>query len=507
MVENAPLVALQQRDRSPFGPEHFPAGSIPPGTSESTLPQSLGAHPDQPCRSASPQQAPRHTPERIDRYHLLERLGEGSSGIVFRAFDTSSGAAVAVKVLRGRVEAGAGGAATVADPALMRARFWREAAAIRHLVHPNIAALRDFGEDDGERYLVLDLVEGVSLSDCLATGHAFQPAEAVCLMRQLLSALDFAHSAGIVHRDVKPSNLLLGHDGRLRLGDFGIARIDAWTLGRASAGVGTPGYMPPEQFLGRQVDHRADIYAAGVVLYHLLTGDRPFRGPLAGILHKVLNEPAAAPSMVNPRVPAALDAVIEKAMAKRPEDRYVDAAVFASALGRAAEAAGLQTVSRVAVPAAGGSDQPEASARSAGGPEGRPGQAARLICLTPDLLDDCRDMLGRPIPPAGEHVIGRDETASVVIPSRRLSRRHAVLTQDARGWLIRDLDSTNGLFVNGERVIRARLVEGDVVTFGRVAFRFTLDQADDAVDGATERVIADPPWRRVMDWLRAHHAA
>jgi eukaryotic-like serine/threonine-protein kinase len=219
------------------------------------------------------------------------------------------------------------------------ARFRTEARSAARLQHPHVVSVYDSDRDIDVAFLVMEFVQGKDLKHHLDEGTRYSLAQAVNLMQDLLSALDYAHRHSIVHRDIKPANMLIQPDGRLKLADFGVARIqDSGELTRTQAGVvGTLKYSAPEQVKGVSIDHRADLFSAGVVLYQLLTSERPFDGDtFFAISQQILNENPAAPSSVNPKLPAALDAVVAKALAKNAAERYQHAAEFSLALQAAA---------------------------------------------------------------------------------------------------------------------------------------------------------------------------
>ncbi len=269
----------------------------------------------------------------LGRYRLVRVLGRGSMGVVYEALDERLGRTVAVKtVLRSHLD----NESTSHDYA---ARFVREAQAAARLSHPNIVTVYDFGEHDDLSYIVMEFVSGRELADLFRSGHRFTLVEALQIMAELLDALAYAHAQGVVHRDIKPANVLVDQAGRVKLADFGVARLSSGATDRTMPGtlVGTPQYMSPEQILGQGVGSRTDIFAAGVVLYQFLTGRQPFQGGgMFEVQRRILQEEPKPPSQVFTGLPAALDAIVSRALAKLPEDRYETAAAFALDLRRVA---------------------------------------------------------------------------------------------------------------------------------------------------------------------------
>ena len=211
-------------------------------------------------------------------------------------------------------------------------RFRREAQAAGRLTHPNIVGVFDYGETAELAYIVMEFVDGQSVKGKLDSNERFAPPAIARLMEDLLNGLNFSHAAGVIHRDIKPANIMLTKAGQAKIADFGIARIESSSMTQAGTLLGTPAYMSPEQFRGETVDLRTDIYSSGVMLYQLLTGDRPFEGNLSSIMHKALTVEPPAPSILSATAPRGLDGVVARAMAKRPEDRFPTAAAFLAAI-------------------------------------------------------------------------------------------------------------------------------------------------------------------------------
>ena len=259
-----------------------------------------------------------------DRYAVGELLGRGGMAEVYLATDRVLDRPVAFKVLGG----------WLANDATFVERFRREALAAARISHPNLVAVFDAGSEGDRHYIVMEYVAGETLADVLRTEGPLDPARATRIASDLADALGVAHAARMVHRDVKPANVMLTPDGRTKLMDLGIARsLDGESITHASSILGTAGYVSPEQARGEPVDHRSDIYSLGCVLYEMLTGRPPFEAadPLA-VAYKHVHETPALPTSLDPSIPPALEAVTLRAMEKDPEARFQSAADMASAL-------------------------------------------------------------------------------------------------------------------------------------------------------------------------------
>jgi serine/threonine-protein kinase len=288
-------------------------------------------------------------PARIGKYLIRGRLGEGAMGVVYRAFDPHIQREVAVKVIRRHVEDLAEDASREDS---LAARFRNEARAVGRIAHPGVVTIHDFGEvtpaqsamvgprggigasRQGYAFLVMELVDGRGLDQVLKHEMPTPPLPwSLGVMDQLLDALACAHGQGVWHRDIKPGNLLITRDDRVKLTDFGIARIADRHLTQAASQIGTPGYMAPEQYLGGPIDQRADLFACGVLLYRLASGCMPFSGAPEAVMYQTLNQEPPAPSSLRPsELPAGLDALVRRAMAREPRDRFADAASMRAAL-------------------------------------------------------------------------------------------------------------------------------------------------------------------------------
>jgi serine/threonine protein kinase/basic membrane lipoprotein Med (substrate-binding protein (PBP1-ABC) superfamily) len=266
----------------------------------------------------------------IGRYHIVEQLGQGGMATVYKAFDTRLEREVAIKFIRRE-------AISEEALSLMLKRFEREAKALARLSHPNIVKVHDFGEYEGSPYLVMEFIKGGTLKE-LKRDTIVPWDQAARLLTPIARALHYAHQNNIVHRDIKPSNILITASGEPMLSDFGIAKIldaqEHTQLTSTGTGVGTPDYMAPEQWMGGVVP-QTDIYALGIVFYEMVTGKLPFRADTpAAVLIKHVSDPLPRPRSFNPDLPDAVEWVLYKALAKKPEDRYEDMSIFASALER-----------------------------------------------------------------------------------------------------------------------------------------------------------------------------
>jgi eukaryotic-like serine/threonine-protein kinase len=269
---------------------------------------------------------PTNVPSQLGKYAISEILGKGAMGVVYKGFDPHIKRTVALKTIRKDM---------VDDDqaAMLLARFKNEAEAAGRLTHPGIVAVYDADTLGDIVYIAMEYVKGNSLREYFNRGTPFEGRDAISVMTQLLDALHYAHEQGVYHRDIKPANIIVMDNGKLKIADFGIARVDSSQLTQTGAVMGTPGYMAPEQYSGESVDWRVDIFSAGVIMYQLLTGRRPFVGNPDAIAYKICHEQPTPPSEVNPGgCPTEFDAVTLKALSKNPEDRYQDALAFRDAV-------------------------------------------------------------------------------------------------------------------------------------------------------------------------------
>jgi len=260
------------------------------------------------------------------RYEILGTIGTGGMGVVYRARDQELGEEVAIKMLRPDILRG---------DETAKQRLKAETRLARRISHPNVVRTHDFGEHDGACYVTMEYVEGMTVRRLIETRGRLSVPSALAVAGQLSTALDVAHRQGVVHRDIKPQNLLLDADGVLKVMDFGVARLVEHTTVLTQAGmvVGTPSYMSPEQLLAEDVDGRSDLYSAGVVLYECLTGRLPFEAKTpVSLIAKLLHDEPAAPESLNPDIPPALSALILRLLAKSADARPKSAAELAGLL-------------------------------------------------------------------------------------------------------------------------------------------------------------------------------
>ncbi len=460
----------------------------------------------------------------LGQFRIVERIGAGGMATVFKAYQATLDRYVAIKVLPSY---------HARDPIFVK-RFKQEARSVAKLQHANIVQIHDFDEqqiDFGEQgtvtvtYIVMEYVDGGTLKDRLK--RPLSVPETVDFMIQAAEGLDCAHRNGIIHRDVKPANMLLRKDGHLLLSDFGIAKILEGTtnLTRVGTGIGTPQYMSPEQGTGQAVDRRSDIYSLGIVLFHCLTGRVPFtaENPLS-ITVKHLQEPLPVDALRVAGVPPPIEQVVVKMTAKAPPDRYQSTSELVLALTSALQASGLSMPRRLwpiqipdqAVPSGalpGSFGVPGSPSHPLGAPSqplaaagqvqpsmitvscfrcGASNPTTRPFCTSCGYeLSDRRAIADRYLGPNGRPVlarltiqngpmagksylfhqdvttIGRTNGNDLIISGRTVSRQHARLWFDNGRWYIQDKQSANGTSVNNVRITQpAVLNDGDVIQFG-----------------------------------------
>ncbi|MBC7250256.1 MAG: protein kinase [Anaerolineae bacterium] len=432
-------------------------------------------------------------------YHLVERIGQGGMATVYKARQARLDRWVAVKVL---------------DPLMAQdeqslARFQQEARALARLRHPNILTVFDFGEERGLAYLVTEYIAEGSLVKRLEQPMDWPKAVGIAI--SVARALAYAHAQGIIHRDVKPANILMPCPDWPLLGDFGLVKLAHATRQLTLPGtsvIGTPAYSSPEQAQDLTIDHRTDIYSLGVVLFEMVTGRRPFEAvnPVEVLIHHV-RTPPPPPRTLNPDIPHVLDALILRTLTKSPDDRPQNMTEFIAGL----QEVQTSTTTRDAV-------KPDSAATPSLPPSVRLGPCphcgatinllraycsccgAPVVSSTPSLEGEGLSstapsaypqgylIVGEtniPLPSKEEIIVGRADPPNNIFPDLDLlpyggdragiSRHHARLTWAAGQWFITDLGSTNGTFVNKQQLVRGEKVplhDGDWIWLGRMELKF-----------------------------------
>jgi serine/threonine-protein kinase len=396
----------------------------------------------------------------IGGYEIGDTIGEGGMATVYRAYQTQLERWVAIKIMH----------AKGASDKEFLARFRREARAIAALRHPNILNIYDYGEEYGTAYIVMEYISGGTLKDQL-TGLPMEWPDAASLIVPVGKALAYAHSQGIVHRDIKPANVLLARPDWPMLADFGLVKLVGHQRGITQPGmrIGTPAYFSPEQAAGNEeVDHRTDLYSLAVVLYQLLTGRLPFESDSpVELMLKRIHESPLPPRSINPRITSQLENIIMRALARRPEERHPNMEALVNDLSRMPGATGRASLS--STPAA-------------------PSATARLGALSPvtgPRLVVAGTGATLRLPLQGEVVIGRGDPQIAQRPDVDLgphgggqagvSRRHARLLYSSAGWMLEDLHSTNGTFLNSMPVLPGQPVSiqtGDIMRCSQVTLIF-----------------------------------
>ena len=263
------------------------------------------------------------TPTQIGKYEIVELVGEGAMGTVYRAKDTVLGRTVAVKVMN----------ESIARQADHRQRFLREAQAAGSLQHPNVVTIYDMGELDGHLFIAMEFVHGTDLEKLMVGAEPLKLQSKLDIIVDVLMGLSYAHKHGIVHRDIKPANIRVEDDGRAKIMDFGVAHLASSEMTRTGLVVGTPSYMAPEQVMGGKTVPGTDLFAVGAVLYHLLTGVKPFEGPtLQSLFYRIVTDAPRPLEEVRPGLPPALNTIVQKAMSKEANHRYASALEMANAI-------------------------------------------------------------------------------------------------------------------------------------------------------------------------------
>ncbi len=422
---------------------------------------------------------------------IAKVIGQGGMSVVYRAYQPALERWVAVKVLE----------LSATDSTKPLRRFRREARAIANLRHPNILTVYDYGEEDGLAYIVMEYVAGGSLAKRLAkqAGRPLDWPTAAKLIIPVARALAFAHSQGIIHRDVKPANVLLGHNDWPLLADFGLVKVSQprRKLTRPGVSLGTPLYTAPEQVLGEPVDQRADIYSLGMMLYEMLTGQHPFAHNTPGeALMKRLSKLPPMPRLLHADIPVHVETALMRALALQPEERYASMEDLIVALEADRPPSGTEPrwgscptcgkITNLGKSFCSQCGAPLAPRRPAT-PE--PVATTRLTQAQPLPVGPRLMIPGTggilPLPPQPEVVVGRSDPFSPVQPDVDLmpfggkrsgvSRNHARLIRKGPEWQVEDLGSTNGTFVNEQPVRPGQTVslhDGDALRCGQMVLIF-----------------------------------
>ncbi len=399
-----------------------------------------------------------------DRYKLIDERGRGSFATVYVARDTKDNRIYAVKVMH--IE--------LSNDGDLLARFQREAHILQGLSDPHIVRIVDYGEDNSMHFIVMDYVDGQNLKYHTLTHGSLEPSRALNYAQQIAEGLDTAFKHGVVHRDIKPQNILINTKGVVKITDFGLARSrETVTLTQSNVFMGTAYYISPEQAeSGRSADTRSDLYSVAAVLFEMLAGNPPFEGDTAvDIVMKHMNEKVPSICRLRPELPGDMDVFLRKAMAKSPNDRYSTPRDFIAALEQLQQ----QMPPMPTHPVEPGAElKPEAKAGAGPGkPIAAPQKQARIIVLSsgqPIQLD--RDVM----------VVGRKDPTLGIFPEINLAdktvgRRHAYLRNQQGQFTVEDLNALNKTRLNGVTLTpyeERMLKDGDVLRFGSVEVRFEL---------------------------------
>lgn len=402
-----------------------------------------------------------------DRYKLIDERGRGSFATVYVARDTKDNRIYAVKVMH--IE--------LSNDGDLLARFQREAHILLNLSDPHIVRVVDYGEDNSMHFIVMDYVDGQNLKYYTLTNGPMEASRALNYAQQIAEGLDTAYKHGVVHRDIKPQNILINTKGVVKITDFGLARSrETVTLTQSNVFMGTAYYISPEQAeSGRSADTRSDLYSIATVLFEMLAGHPPFEGDTAvDIVMKHMNEKVPSICRLRPELPADIDVFLQKAMAKSPNDRYSTPQEFIAALEQLQQR--LPPLS--APPRAGelaAELKPDQKAGGGGSAKttGSPQKYARIIVLSNGqsiLLDKELMVVGRQDPTLGIF-------PEINLADKTVGRRHAYLRNQQGQFTVEDLNALNKTRLNGVTLTpyeERTLKDGDILRFGSVEVRFEL---------------------------------
>ena len=384
------------------------------------------------------------------RFQIKEDRGRGGMAVVYKAYDGILQRTVALKILH----------PTLAANDEFTERFRREAITAANLRHPNIVVIFDVGSHEQYQYIIMEYLEGQTLQREIQDTGRLPFARILSILGQLAGALDYAHEQGLVHRDVKPANIIIGRSDHVTLTDFGLVKAAqrSQITGEGST-MGTLRYMSPEQAMGRDLDSRADVYSLGVVVYEMLVGETPFTGSTPyQTLHSLIYNPPPPLSLRNPRIAPGVESAVLRSLAKDADKRFGTAGEFVQALARAAGSGpGVDLITKT-------------------------DSLHRETVLLLTTADGRRFAVHR-----GRAAIGRDAENDIVLPYGQISRRHAQIQCSGSGCTVADLGSTNGTFINDTRLsLRKRypLRPGDQLRIGPVLLQATRPAASgEAIPG------------------------
>lgn len=394
-----------------------------------------------------------------DRYKLIDERGRGSFATVYVARDTKDNRIYAVKMIH--IE--------LSNDGEVLARFEREAHILLNLSDPHIVRIVDYGEDNGMHYIVMDYIDGQNLKYYILTHGPMEPLRALNYAQQMAEGLGTAYKHGVVHRDIKPQNILINTKGIVKITDFGLARSpETVTLTQSNVFMGTPLYIAPEQAeSGRAADTRSDLYSVAAVLFEMLVGHPPFEGDTAvDIVMKHMNDSVPSICSLRPELPADVDTFMQKAMTKSPNDRYSTPQEFIAA---------LEQLQQYMPPIASRLPEPGSEEKSGGGgaTTSKAVKQARIIVISSGLsLPLDRELM----------VVGRQDPTQGIFPEINLTdktvgRRHANLRNQQGQFTVEDLNALNKTRLNGVTLTpyeERTLKHGDILRFGSVEVRFEL---------------------------------
>jgi len=395
------------------------------------------------------------------RYRLIDERGRGSFATVYVARDLEDNRIFAVKVMH----------LELSNDGELLARFQREARILQELSDPHIVRIFEYDNDNSMHYIVMDYIDGQNLKYFMLKEGQMDPMRALNYTRQIAEGLEAAYKKGIVHRDIKPQNILINTRDVVKIGDFGLARgRDTVTLTQSNVFMGTAYYISPEQAeSGRSADTRSDLYSVAIVLFEMLSGEPPFRGETAvDIVIKHMNEKVPSICRVRPDLPVEMNDFMQRALAKQPADRYATPREFINALEQIQDR--LREMPPIERPGRNGDAKPRPYNNVPAPP---PQKEARLIVLSN----------GQPIPLRGDlMVVGRQDPTLGIFPEINLAdktvgRRHAYLRHQQGTYTVEDLNALNKTRLNGVTLTpheERSLKDGDLLRFGSVEVRFEL---------------------------------